>query len=75
MFGFNRGEKEETILRGKNYRSEAQKRWPFLTTYDLSTINTVEQLKVMVQTRMHVAKKIASDDVDEWTKNKQLARK
>lgn len=73
MFGFNRGEKEETILRERTYRREAQKRWPFLTTYDLSTINTPEQLKAMVQTRLHVAKKIASDDVDDWSKDKEFA--
>ena len=38
MFGFQGGERAETMSRKKAYLKEAQRRWTFLTHYDLSTI-------------------------------------
>ena len=36
MFGFQGGERADTLARKKSYRQEARQRWSFLTHYDLT---------------------------------------
>ena len=40
MFGFRGGESAATVERKRGSMLEAQKRWPFLTNFDASTIKT-----------------------------------
>lgn len=72
MFGFSGGESAETVLRKKGYRSSAQAKWPFLTTYDLSTIKTAGQLRAIVQTRASLSEQTAAADVGAWMEGKQF---
>lgn len=72
MFGFSGGEGEETIRRKKGYRDSAKVKWPFLTTYDLSTIKTPGQLRAMIQTRASLSEQAVSADVAAWMEGKQF---
>jgi len=38
MFGFRGGESVATVERKRGYMLEAQKRWPFLTNFDATTL-------------------------------------
>ena len=55
MFGFQGGETADTVSRKKGYRTDARQRWPFLTTYDLSTIKNEAQLRSMVKGRAGIS--------------------
>jgi hypothetical protein len=72
MFGFRGGESPETVSRKKGYRSEAQAKWPFLTTFDLSTIKNEAQLSAMVQGRSSIPEAQAHHDVHVWMQGKQF---
>lgn len=72
MFGFQGGESVETVLRKKDYRKDAQRRWSFLTHYDLSTIKNEAQLRAMVKGRTGITEAQAANDVAAWMKDKQF---
>ena len=72
MFGFQGGELPGTVARKKGYGQEAQKRWGFLTHFDLSTIKNEGQLSSMVRDRSGVAEAEAKKDVQAWMQGKQF---
>jgi hypothetical protein len=72
MFGFQGGESVETVSRKKGYLRDAQKRWSFLTHYDLSTIKNEAQLRAMVKGRASLSDRQAESDVRAWMEGKQF---
>lgn len=72
MFGFDFAESAETLARKRGYLAEAQKRWPFLTHYDASTIKAPQPLVTMVQERSSRSRDDAERDVREWMAGKDL---
>jgi hypothetical protein len=72
MFGFQGGESAETVARKTEYRKDAQRRWSFLTHYDLSTIKNEAQLRAMVKGRSSITEAQAASDVAAWMKDKQF---
>lgn len=72
MFGFQGGESTETVSRKKGYLKDAQKRWSFLTHYDLSTIKNEAQLRSMVKGRASLSENQAASDVRAWMEGKQF---
>lgn len=72
MFGFQGGESTATVARKKGYMKDAQKKWRFLTNYDLSSIKTKGQLCSMVKTRSSISEEQAKRDVDAWIQGKQF---
>jgi hypothetical protein len=72
MFGFQGGEDATTASRKKGYMKDAQQRWGFLTSFDLSTIKNKVQLCSMVRDRMGVSEVEAESDVRTWMRDKQF---
>jgi len=72
MFGFQGGESAETVARKKGYMKDAQEKWHFLTSFDLSTIKNKGQLHAMVKTRASLSDKQATKDVEAWVQGKQF---
>jgi hypothetical protein len=72
MFGFQGGESAETVSRKRGYLKDAQKRWTFLTYYDLSTIKNEIQLRSMIQGRASITERQAISDVEDWMEGKQF---
>ncbi|RYE08241.1 MAG: hypothetical protein EOP22_14355 [Hyphomicrobiales bacterium] len=66
MFGYERGASHDAISREVRERAFAQRQWPFLTTLDLSTIHTADQLKGLVRDRVGFANPDTDAQVDEW---------
>jgi len=42
MFGFTSADNAQTVVRKRKYMTNAQARWPFLTSFDATTISTWE---------------------------------
>lgn len=72
MFGHQGGESAETVARKKGYGLEAQKKWPFLTNFDLSTIKNKQQLCSMIHVRSGISDEQARNDVDTWMQGKSF---
>ena len=72
MFGFQGGESAATVARKKGYMKDAQEKWRFLTNYDLSSIKTEGQLRLMVKTRSSISEAQAKSDVEAWMRGKQF---
>jgi hypothetical protein len=72
MFGFSGGESQETVSRKKSYMIEAQKEWPFLTNFDLSTIKSEPQLVSIVKDRASLSKPEAQARVRTWMAGKSF---
>jgi len=70
MFGYQGGEDGSTVARKRGYAIEAQKRWPFLTRYDLTTIHNEQQLATIVRDRTGLPKEEADEAVHKWTTGK-----
>lgn len=51
MFGYRGGEPQQITDQKISERKTAQAKWPFLTTLDLSTIHSEEQLAFLVKDR------------------------
>jgi hypothetical protein len=66
MFGFQGGERPDTVARKKGYRQDAQQKWGLLTTVDLSTIKAS-----MVQARSGISEAQAKSDVQTWMQGKR----
>jgi hypothetical protein len=66
MFGFKGGESPEIVVRKKGYMKDAQAKWSFLTTYDLSSIKSKDELSSMVMTRSSIPEAQADTDVTAW---------
>ena len=66
MFGFRGGESADTVARKKGYMEEAKQRWPYLTTFDLSTIKNEVQLRSIVKDRSSITETQANSDVQTW---------
>jgi uncharacterized Zn-finger protein len=72
MFGYQGGEDEATVARKREYLRDAQKKWPFLTTLDASTIKGEGQLVDLVKTRISLSQEQAANDVRAWVEGKQF---
>ncbi len=72
MFGYQGGESADVVARKKGYLKDAQKRWGFLTTFDLSSIVNPVQLETMIKIRMNIPTAQAHNDVESWMKGKQF---
>ena len=72
MFGFQGGESADTVARKKSYMQDAQKRWGFLTHFDLSTIKNELQLSSMVKDRSGISQAPAKSDVQAWMQGRQF---
>lgn len=72
MFGFQGAESGETVARKRAYMRDAQKRWPFLTNFDASTIKNEMQLASLVGIRSGRSRTEAQADVTAWTAGKQF---
>jgi hypothetical protein len=70
MFGFQGGESAKVVARKTGYMNDARQKWPFLTVFDCSTINTEGQLRSMVQTRSSISEEQAKRDVGAWMEGK-----
>jgi hypothetical protein len=51
MFGYRGGEPQQITDQKISERKTAQAKWPFLTTLDLSTIHSEEQLVFLIKDR------------------------
>ena len=72
MFGFQNWEPAAVIARKKIYLAEAQRRWPFLTRSDFSTIHCEAQLAAMMKDRTAMTREEADTCVHRWTRGKQF---
>lgn len=72
MFGFQGGENSDLVARKKGYMKEAQKKWPFLTNFDCSTITTPGQLISMIHVRSSISEQQATLDVNDWMEGKEF---
>ena len=72
MFGFRGGESADTVARKKGNMEDAQRRWPYLTNFDLSTIKNEVQLRSIVRDRYGLSEKDARDRVSEWEQGKHF---
>jgi hypothetical protein len=72
MFGFQGGESADVVARKTGYMKDAQRKWPFLTNFDCSTIKTEGELCSMVQTRSSISDEQAKRDVGAWMQGKNF---
>jgi len=72
MFGFQGGERPDTVARKMGYRQDAQRQWGFLTYFDLSTIKNEDQLGTMVKERSGISVAKATSDDHAWMQGKQF---
>ena len=72
MFGFRGGENAEIVTRKRAYMREAQRLWPFLTNFDVSTIRNEQQLVEMVKDRSARPRDAARAEVASWADGKQF---
>ena len=72
MFGFTGRDSAETVARKRVYMAEAQKRWPFLTHFDASTIKNERQLVTMIKERCSRSQEDVEADVREWMQSKEF---
>ena len=70
MFGFTGADSVQALARKRGYMAEAEARWPFLTTFDASTIKNERQLVTMVKERCCQSQQGAEVDVRQWMQNK-----
>lgn len=70
MFGFSGGESAEIVSRKRRHMADAQSHWPFLTSFDATTIKTDRQLVTMVKERCAVSQEDAEIDVRQWMEGK-----
>ena len=48
MFGFTGADNAQTVVRKRKYMTNAQARWPFLTSFDATTIKNERQLVTLL---------------------------
>jgi hypothetical protein len=72
MFGFRGGENAEIVTRKRAYMRDAQRLWPFLTNFDVSTIRNEQQLVEMVKDRSGRPRDAARAEVAGWAAGKQF---
>jgi hypothetical protein len=65
MFGYD-GERREQLPQIIGMRTAALKKWPFLTTRDLSMIHNELQLASTVKDRLGISRAEADADVRAW---------
>jgi hypothetical protein len=70
MFGFTGADSAETVVRKRGYMADAQRRWPFLTHFDASTIRNERQLVTIVKERCSRSQLDAETDVRQWMEGK-----
>lgn len=68
MFGYRLEEDRALRQRKEDERVPARKRWPFITTLDLSMVDNEQQLATLVKDRTGVSKTAAALDVADWLK-------
>jgi hypothetical protein len=66
MFGFTGDDSVETASCKRRYMADAQRRWPFLTHFDASTVKNERQIVTMVKERCSRSQQDAEADVYEW---------
>jgi hypothetical protein len=72
MFGFRGGESGEIVTRKRAYMRDAQRRWPFITYFDASTIRGPDQLAVLISIRSGCTRGDAHADVRLWSAGKDF---
>lgn len=72
MFGFQGGERADVVARKRGYMASAQRRWGFLTNFDLSSILNESQLRTMVGIRQGIPLEQAKRDVEAWMQGKEF---
>jgi hypothetical protein len=72
MFGFQGGETTVTVARKRSYMRDAQRRWPFITYFDASTVKNQMQLAALVADRSGRSRAEAEADVRAWASGKQF---
>lgn len=72
MFGFQGGERVDVVARKKGRMAAAQRRWGFLTHFDLLSIRNESQLRTMVGIRLGIPLEQAKRDVGAWMRGKQF---
>jgi hypothetical protein len=72
MFGFRGGESAETVTRKRTYMRDAQRRWPFITYFDASTVHGPAQLAVLIAIRSGCSRSAAHDEVRQWVAGKDF---
>jgi len=70
MFGFTGADNAQTVVRKRKYMTNAQARWPFLTSFDATTIKNERQLVTLVKERCSMSQADAEADVGNWMKGK-----
>ena len=60
------------MARKRGYMKDAQRRWPFLTNFDASTIRNPLQLVSMVKDRSGKPRAEAQADVEAWIAGKTV---
>lgn len=70
MFGCEDGETVNMVAREKSLIKDIQHRWPFLTEYDLSSIESEGQLAALVKIRSNISVEKASKDVGVWLRGR-----
>jgi len=75
MFGYQGGEPADLLQRKVLERQSAKDEWPFLTTLDLSTIHSEQQLASMVKDRTGLKLEEVIPSVHTWMEgyNRRLA--
>jgi hypothetical protein len=66
MFGYQGGEPADLLRRKVLERQSAKDEWPFLTTLDLSTIHSEQQLASMVRDRTGLKLEEVVPSVHTW---------
>jgi hypothetical protein len=75
MFGYRGGEPADVLRRKTLERKSAKDEWPFLTTLDLSTIHSEQQLAAIVKDRTGLKMEAVAPSVHAWMEgyNRRLA--
>ncbi len=72
MFGFQGGEAPQDVERKRGYLRDAQRKWAFLTYFDLSTVRNETQLRSIVKDRSGMTDAQARADVAAWMVGKNF---
>lgn len=72
MFAYQAGEPLDASKRKTLLRSNARKRWSFLTPLDLTMIHSELQLAETVRVRTGISKAQSETDVHEWLQHEYL---
>jgi hypothetical protein len=72
MFGCGNGETADKAAGEKSLKEDIQNRWPFLTEFDLSSIESEGQLAALVKIRSNISIEKADKDVRVWLRGRSV---